>query len=168
MKIMTYGCWNLRCNRQKILSFWAIFCPFRPLKTWKIKILKLKKTLGDIIIWRICTINDNHIMYGSWDKNFCHSWLSFVLLPPYGPTKSKFFKNEKNIWRYYHFTNAFHKWQSYDVWFLRYRVQQTELFVILDQCFTLYSPLTTSKIRIKKKKKWKKCLEILSFYSCVP
>ena len=92
---MTYGCWNIRCNRQKILSFWTIFCPFRPLKTWKIKILKLKKTLGDIIIWRICTINDNHIMYGSWDKNFCHSWLSFALLPPYGPTKSKFFKNEK-------------------------------------------------------------------------
>ena len=28
---------------------------------------KMKKALGDIIILHMCTINDNHIMYGSWD-----------------------------------------------------------------------------------------------------
>ena len=48
---MTYGSWNTRCNRQKCLSFWAIFCPFSPLTTRKIKILQLKKTSGDIIIF---------------------------------------------------------------------------------------------------------------------
>ena len=26
-----YGSWNIRCNRQKFLTFWAIFCPFSPL-----------------------------------------------------------------------------------------------------------------------------------------
>ena len=80
---MIYGSWNIRCNRQKFLSFWAIFCPFSPLTTWKIKILKLKKTTtGDIIILHICTKNDNHMMYGSWDmerdrQNFLSFWTIF-------------------------------------------------------------------------------------------
>ena len=63
---MIYGSWNIRCNRQAFLSFWAIFCPFTPLTTRKIKILKLKKTPGDIIILHICPMNDNHMMYGPW------------------------------------------------------------------------------------------------------
>ena len=37
-----------------------------------------------------------------------------------------------------------HKWQSYDVWFLRYGVQQTESFVILDHFLPFY-PLTFPK-----------------------
>ena len=108
---MIYGSWNIRCDRQKFLSFWAIFCPFSPLTTQKIKILKLKKTPGDIIILQICTINDNLLMcmvpevWGVTDRIFCHSGLFFALLPPYGPIKSKFWKNEKNTWRYYNFTN---------------------------------------------------------------
>ena len=39
---MMYGSWDMKCNRQKFLSFWAIFCPFTPLTTQKIKILKKK------------------------------------------------------------------------------------------------------------------------------
>ena len=27
--------------------------------------------------------------------------------------------------------HVYHKWRSYDVWFLKYKVQQTEIFVIL-------------------------------------
>ena len=61
------------------------------------------------------------------DIIFCHSGLFFTLLSPYEPRKSKFWKNEKNTW-WYHFTNVYHKWQSYDVWFPRYRVQETEFF----------------------------------------
>ena len=30
---------------------------------------KLKKIAGDIIILHMCTINDNHLMYGSWDMD---------------------------------------------------------------------------------------------------
>ena len=30
--------WNIRCDRQKFLILWAIFCPFSPLTTWKIKV----------------------------------------------------------------------------------------------------------------------------------
>ena len=38
----------------------------------------------------------------------------------------------------------YHKWQSYDVWFLRYEVWWTEFFVILD-CFFLFYPPKKSK-----------------------
>ena len=160
----------MECNEQNFLSFWTAFCPFIPLTTQKIKTSK----------------------------------------------------NEKNPWRYYHFTHVYHKWQSFDVWFLRYQVRQTEFFVNLDNflpfyppnnlknqnfekmkkalgdiiilhmcttkanhmmygswdkeqnahnfssfwtIFCTFSPLTAWKIKIFKK--WKKHLEILSFYTCV-
>ena len=63
------------------------------------------------------------------DRIFCHYGPSFALLHPllsYRPRKSKFWKNEKKPWRYYHFINVYHKWQSYDLWFLTYGVQRTE------------------------------------------
>ena len=63
---MIYGPWNIRWDRQKFSLFWDISSPFSPLKTWKIKILTLKKTPGYIIILHICTVNDNHMMYSSW------------------------------------------------------------------------------------------------------
>ena len=72
--------------------FGPFFCPSSPLTTQKIKILKLKKkkhleiwtqkipmdtenqnfgkmnnTPEDIIILQMHTINDSHMMYGSWD-----------------------------------------------------------------------------------------------------
>ena len=39
-----------------------------------------------------------------------------------------------------HFTHVYHKWQSYDVWFLRYEVQRAEFFVILDSFLPFYTP----------------------------
>ena len=53
----------------------------------------------------------------------------FVILDHFLPFQSpdnaedQYFKIEKNTWRHYHFTNnVYHKWQSYDAWFLRYEV----------------------------------------------
>ena len=63
--------------------------------------LTLKKTPGDIIILHICTINDNRMMYGSWDmEHGSHNFLSFwTVFCPFknGPRKSKFWKNEKHL-----------------------------------------------------------------------
>ena len=66
---------------QNGLSFWTLFCPFTPLTIWKIKILKKwneKKTPGEITVLHMCTINENHMMYGSWDME-CNgqNFLSF-------------------------------------------------------------------------------------------
>ena len=67
--------------------------------------------------------------------------------------KTKFLKIGKKTPGYYHFTHAHHKWQSHDVWFLRYGAQPTEFVVMLDR-FLLFYPLTTQKIKILKT--WKK------------
>ena len=80
--------WFLKYKvRQKFLTFWAIFCPFSPLTTWKINTLTLKKTPGDIIILHICTTNYNHMMYDSWDMecdrhNFLSFWTVFCSFTP--------------------------------------------------------------------------------------
>ena len=72
--------------------------------------------------------------------------------------KIKIMKKWKNTMRYYHFTHVYYKWQSYDVWFLRYEVQQTEIFVILDN----FLPLTQNFLKNSKT-----CLE-MALYTSVP
>ena len=91
MKIIWYDSWNTRCDRQTFLSFWAFFFPFHPLTTWKIKFFTFKKTPGHIIILYICTTNDNHMMYGSWDMEHIRQLLVILdhFLPLYSPNNPK-------------------------------------------------------------------------------
>ena len=64
---------------------------------------KMKKTPGDIIILHKCTINGNHMMYGSWnircdrqmDKIFCHFGSFFALLPFNSPKNQNLKKWER-------------------------------------------------------------------------
>ena len=104
----------------------------------------MKKTLGDIIILHMCTRNDNHIMYGSWDMehnghNFLSFWTIFCPFTTLTTQKIKILKKGKKPWRYYHFTHVFDKWQKFlSFWTL----------------FHPLTPLTTWKIKILKK--WKK------------
>ena len=162
------------------------------------------------------------MMYGSWDierdRQFfviLNCFLSFYPLWTH-KIKIKKKKKKKNTCRYYHFINVYHKQHSYDVWFLRYEVQRTEVFVILDfflafypsnnpkiqnfekmktppgginilqryninDNYTMYGFRDTKHVeqnflsfwtifcwKIKILKKWKKNLQILSFYTCVP
>ena len=51
----------------------------------------------------------------------------------------------------------YHKWQSYDIWFLRYGVWQAEFFVILDHFLPFYFP---NNPKYQKFEKMKKRLEI--------
>ena len=77
--------------------------------------------------------------------------------------QSRFWKNEKNTCRYYHFTNVYHKWQSmmYCSGDMKYNGQNFLSFWTISCPFT---PLTAQKIKILKN--WKICLEI-SFYMCI-
>ena len=154
-KWRSYGIWFLKFKVQQTEIF-VIFGPFfalsAPLTTWKSKILTLKKTLQDIIISHICTINDNHMMFGSWDMEcsrqiFLSFWTVVWPFTPYVPRKLKFLKNEKKTTRYY---------RKILLFFLIYGVQQTEFFVILDRFF----PFNLSPLNNPKNQKW---LEILSF-----
>ena len=93
-----YGSWGMERDRHNFLSFWTIFCLFTSLTTPKINILKKwKKYLRDIIILHMCTINENHMMYGSWDKehdrqNFFSIW---TILCPFTPLTTQKIKIKK-------------------------------------------------------------------------
>ena len=115
-----YDKWFLKYKVWQTEIF-ALSAPWQPGKS---KLWKNKKTPGDTIILHICTINDNHMMYGSWDmkhdgQNCFSFWTIFCPFIPLTTQKSKFWKNEKNTWRYYHFTHLHHKRQSHDARFLR-------------------------------------------------
>ena len=156
--------WLLRYGKQDM-----IFCHFRPL-TQKLKFGKNVKNA-----WRyypfthyMCTINQDHMMYGSWDikckgQRLCHYGPFFALWPSQQPKKSKLKK--KKAWRYYYFTLVYHKWWSYDVWFLRYQARQTEFSIILGYFLSFYSPNNPENQNFEK---MKKIPGILSFYTWVP
>ena len=104
--------------------------------------------------WRYYNFTNFHNKWQSYDVWFLRYGMqqtkSVVILDhflPFQPLKDPenqyFGKNEQNTWKYYHFTNVYHKWQSYDIWFLRYEVQQTKLFVILDHFFHLMIVMPT-------------------------
>ena len=146
-KWQSHEVWFLRYGVRQTESF-IIFVPFfallPPNSPKNQNFEKLKKTPGDIIILHMCTIIDNHIMYGSWDterdrQKFLLFWTIFCIFTPLTIRKIKTLKKWKKR-RYYHFTQVYHKWQSYDVWFLRYRAWQTEFFVILDNFLPFYPP----------------------------
>ena len=112
------------------------------------------------IIW--CMVPE---IWSITDRIFCHFGPFFSFLPPNNLQNQNFEKmKKKKHWRYYHFTHVYYKWQSHNVWFLRYRVRQTELFVILDH-FLPFCPLTTQKIKILKN--WKKTpRDIIILHKC--
>ena len=77
MKYGLYEVWDMECNRHNFFvildHFFALLPPNNP-KNQNFE--KNEKNLRDIIILNMCTINDNHMMYGSWDtehnrQNFC-------------------------------------------------------------------------------------------------
>ena len=97
-----------------------------------------------IIILHRYTINDNHMMYGSWNMGhdrqiFLLFWTILWFSIPLTIQKIQILKTLKNTWRYYHSTYVCHKWQSYDVWFLKYGVWWAEFFVILNHFLPFYS-----------------------------
>ena len=74
------------------------------------------------------------------DRIFLSFWIAFCYFTPLTTRKIKILKNWKNAWRSYHFTNVYHKWQSNDVWLLRYWAQQSYFVVILDHSLPFYPP----------------------------
>ena len=97
---MIYVSWDVEHSRHNFFSLWTIFCPFTPLATQKIKILKQwKKMPGNIIISHKCTINDNHMMYDSWDmKHDRQNVLSFwAILCPFTSLTDRKIKMKKYL-----------------------------------------------------------------------
>ena len=128
-KWQSYDVWFLRYGVQWanffiILDCFLLFYPPNNPKNQNFE--KMKKTPGDIIILHMCTKNYDQMMYSSWDMvhDRCNCYFSFwaVCCPftPQQPKKPKFWKNEKNTWRYYNFTEVYQKLWSYAILILRY------------------------------------------------
>ena len=102
------------------------------------------------------------------DRIFCYFeiFLLFFFLPPLRTRKINILKKwRKKPWRHYYFTYVYHKWKSYDVWFLRYGVRQTEFFVILGH-FLPFAPMNYPEN--ENFENMKKHLETSSSYTSVP
>ena len=168
---MMYGFWDIKCKGQ----FFCHFGPFLPFDTPNNpKNQNFEKIEKHLEVLSLSTTNNGHMIYGSWDikhdrqnlSSFCSIFCPFC---PVTTQKIKILKKKKkNSGRYYHFKHEYHKWKSYDVWFLRYVAQQMEFFLILDHFLPFYTPSPLTTQRIKLLKKWKKRLEISSFYTSVP
>ena len=85
---------------------------------------KMKKPPGDIITLHMCTINDNHTMYGSWDMEHVTDRISFHFGPFFALLPPNNLKNQKHDKQ---------NWYWYEVW-------RTEFFVILDHFLSFHPP----------------------------
>ena len=85
-------------------------------------------------------------------QNFFSFWTFFCPFTPLTTQKIKIFlkSKKKKAWRYYHFTQVYHKWQSHDVWFLRYGARQRDFFVILDYFLPFYPTNNPKKSKYLK------------------
>ena len=76
-------------------SFFSLLCPNNPENQ---NFDKLKKTPGDIIS-NMCTINDYHMMHGSWDiKCYGPNFLFWTIFCPFTPLTTQKIKTLKK-WR---------------------------------------------------------------------
>ena len=100
-------------------------------------------------------------IWSATDIIFCHSWLFFGLLPPYGPRKSKFWKKKLEKTPEDIIILQKHKWQSYDLWFLRYGVQRTEFLSFWTIFLPFYPPKNPKNQSFEKLKKTPEDITIL-------
>ena len=96
---MAPNIWSVTDNCFVILDrFLSFYSPNNP-KNQNFE--KLKRAPGDIIILHMCSINDTHMMYGSWDierdrQILLSFWTIFCLFTPLTTQKVKILKQRKN------------------------------------------------------------------------
>ena len=167
--------WFLRYGARQtefflILDHFLPFCP--PKNPENQNFEKMKKTPGDTITLNKCIINDNHMMFSSWDMK-CDRHIFFVILghflplcPTSNPKNQNFEKMKKlpgDIIILHRCTKN-HNHLLYCSWDTAR--DRCNLHFSFWAIFCSFTPLTARKIKISKK--WTKLLEIPSFYTCVP
>ena len=148
---MMYGPWEMKWNGHNFLSFWSILCPFTPPNNPKNQNFeKWKKQPGDITILHMCTINDNHMIHGSWNmerdrQNFLSLWTIFCPFTPLTTIKIKIlwkWKKSREILSYY---NSVPKIMTFAILFLRYGVWQMYLLFFIWGYFLTFYPSNSPK-----------------------
>ena len=97
-KWRSYDIWFLKYKvwQTEMFDILGHFLPLQPIGNLENQNFIIeKKAPRDIIILHICTINDNHMMYGSWDKEHNrHNFLSFwTVFCPFTPLTTRKIKN---------------------------------------------------------------------------
>ena len=171
-KWQSYDLWFLRHGVWQTEFFVILECflPFYPpMDAENQNYEKIKNMSRDIIILHKSTINDNHMMYGSWDmkrvwQNFFSFWTVFC--PFTNPKNQNFEKLKKtpgDIIILQKCTKN-HDHMLYCSWDMA--CDRCNCYFSFWAIFCPFTPLTAQKIKILKK--WKKHLEISSFYTSVP
>ena len=126
----------------------------------------MKKFVGDITILHMCTKNDNHMRYSSWDTNwdriFCHfgPFFAFLTLCPPTTHKTKLKKIMKKTSREVIILNLRNKkTRSYDVCLFSYRVFAQTIFCHFRPVFAFLPHYWLQKLKFGKNVK--KYLDIL-------
>ena len=163
---MMYSSWDTADDRQffVILDYFLPFYPSSNLENQNFE--KIKKSPGDIIILHLCIINENRIMYGSWDmehnrQNFWSFWAIFCPFTQLTIQKIKILKKWKKHLQISSFYTSVPK-----IIIICYTVP--EIRPMTDVNFIFHFGLFFAHLMWKKKKKWKQLQEISSFYTCVP
>ena len=151
--------------------FLPFYCPNNP-KNQNFEKLKKNKS-GDIIILHNCTKNHHHMLYCSFDMAcngcncyFLHFWAIFCPFTSLTPRKIKIKKKWKKSLQISSFYNSVPK-----IMIICYTVP--EIWCVTCNYFSFwticcpFTPFNSPKNQ-NEKKKWKKHLEISSFYASVP
>ena len=143
-----------RGNRQNFLSIWTVFCAFTPQKIQKYK----KKFLSCFISQETyTTLFSFMVPRVKWYLQTFFTFSKFWFYRLLGKNQ-KFWKNEKNICRYYHLLLIYGVWQI--------------LFLILGHFLSSYPPptpppLTAQKIKMKIKNEKKTPGDIITLLTQV-
>ena len=145
-------------RQTEIFAFLGHFLPFQPPDNPKNQNFKIEK--NNWRYYHFTHLHHNWQPYGVWFMRYGAQETEFFVIldcffPFYLPMdpENQNLKKMKNLSRYHHFTNVYRKWQSYDVWFLRYGVQRTEFFVILGRFLSFYPPNNPKNQNFEKIKK---------------
>ena len=167
---MMYFSWHIQRDRQNVLSFWTIFCPFtspnNPIKRkWKkcLEISSFYNSVPKIMIIRYTFPEIWHVT----DVITFSFWAIFCLFTSLTAQKMKIKKKkkEKNTWRYHHFTHVYQKSWSYcytvpEIWCV------TDLIVIFHfgLFFAVLPPNSPQNRNFQKMKKTPK--DIIILHTC--
>ena len=165
---LRYGTWQTKVF--VILDHFLSFYPPNNLKNQNFE--KMKKTPSDITILHMCTINDNHMMYGSWDRecneqNFLLLWTVFCPFTPLTTREIKILKKWKKCLEISSFYTNVPKIMIIGYTVLEIRCVTDIIFIFYVGLFFAFLPLYQTK-KAKSFTKWKMNLEILSYYTCLP
>ena len=156
-----YGSWDIEHDGQNFWSCWTIFCPFTPLTTQKIKILKKwKKHLEYYHLLYLCTINGKSydpwfLRYEPWQTEFfCHFGPFFALIPTNNLKIQNFGKLIKAPGSIIilHKCTKNHDHVLYCSWDMAHN--GCNCYLSFWAIFCPFTSLTAGKIKIKKR--WKK------------